>query len=144
MITRGAFSDLPLWTAARAAELGSASVAAPRAVPAGDICANRHRGAPTSRLAQLDRAGRAHDQRARVHLAILDAGPAGLTVDELAARWGQPPNRLSGRFTELKATGLLQIAGHRRTRAGSMAIAWSAVGEKPNAPAQERRANKSP
>lgn len=98
-------------------------------LPLFDICSGRHRGAPTSRLAQLDRVAHAAQQRARVHQAILEAGAAGLIVDELSARWSVPPNSISGRFSELKAGGLLRIVELRRTRAGSSAMAYAAVGQ---------------
>jgi len=130
MHTRGTISDLPLFAAIveplRPASPSFSILGEKRGdgFPTRDICGGRHGGAITSRLAQLDRADRAAEQRARVHQAILAAGSAGLTVDELAAAWDQPPNRISGRFTELKAAGLLELAGHRRTRAGSAAGAW--------------------
>src|SRR5690554_1345755 len=105
MPVRGAISDLPLF----------AHAAMPAAVRERDITAGRHRNAPTSVLAQQARASSAAEQRAQVLQAIREAGPAGLTVDELSARWNRPPNQLSGRCSELKAEGHLQEAGRRRT-----------------------------
>lgn len=89
-----------------------------------DVCARRHRGSPESRAANLDRRAHAAEQRARVHRAIIDAGAHGITADELAERWKVGPNAISGRFTELCASGVIVASGHRLTRAGSRARVW--------------------
>lgn len=60
--------------------------------------------------------------------AIRDAGPAGLTADELAAqlhmdRWSVQP-----RTSELKRKGLIRDSGQRRPNCtGKLAIVWIAA-----------------
>lgn len=64
-----------------------------------------------------------HDlQRQKWLVRIMAAGRHGVTLDELSARHGVPPNTFSGRITELKNAGLVVRTGERRpTRAGSTA-----------------------
>lgn len=64
-----------------------------------------------------------HDlQRSKWLMRIIAAGRSGVTLDELSARHGVPPNTFSGRITELRDLGLVVRTGERRpTRAGSTA-----------------------
>lgn len=93
-----------------------------------DPCAARHRGATDSVLAQhrTGAAARA-EQKARVLAAIESAGETGLTVDELAVAWDTTPNRISGRFSELRFERRILPAGRRATRTGHTATAWKAA-----------------
>jgi Mn-dependent DtxR family transcriptional regulator len=59
-------------------------------------------------------------QRQRVLDAIRTAKD-GMTVDELSEMWQVGANVVSGRFTELKALGLIVTRGTRLTRAGCRA-----------------------
>lgn len=86
-----------------------------------DICERRHRGNSESAKAQAQRRHKSAEQRARVLAAIESAGASGLTVDELAARWGVGANVVSGRFSELKAADRIVKHGTRKTRAGNSA-----------------------
>ena len=97
-----------------------------------DITRRRHGGNPESEAAQADREHRAHSQRTKVWLEVHQAGQIrGLTVDELAEKWGAEVNRISGRFTELCRDGIIQRRNDptgkritRRTRSGSQAAVW--------------------
>jgi DNA-binding IclR family transcriptional regulator len=62
------------------------------------------------------------ERRKSIIRCIIDAGPHGITVDEISERLGVPPNAISGRVTELKRQGLCRhTEARRRTRAGSSA-----------------------
>jgi predicted transcriptional regulator len=62
------------------------------------------------------------ERRAAVLGAIIRAGSAGVTLDELADAFDCSPNAISGRITELKRLGLVRHTEHRRkTRSGSSA-----------------------
>ena len=50
--------------------------------------------------------------RDRVYDAIINSGD-GVTVKELADRWGCASNEISGRFTELAVQGVIVPAGKR-------------------------------
>lgn len=96
-----------------------------------DITSERHGGNPESESAQADRERRAQSQRTKVWLEVRHAGFGGLTVDELAEKWGAEVNRISGRFTELCRDGLIERQNDpegkritRRTRSGSRAAVW--------------------
>lgn len=91
-----------------------------------DVCAGRHGGDPQSTTAHAMRRGKADAQRQRVREAIRATKAHGLTVDELSARWGVPPNAISGRFTELKGPRFRAIVkrGTRKTRTGAPASVW--------------------
>lgn len=83
--------------------------------------------------------GTAAQQRGRVLGAIKAVGDHGLTCDELAERWGVPPNQISGRFTELAGDiddgpwiEKRQRNGRtitRKTRSGKAAAVWFAIRE---------------
>lgn len=62
------------------------------------------------------------NQRRAVRDRIVAAGSYGVTLDELADRFGCEPNKISGRVTELKKAGLIvHTKARRKTRAGSTA-----------------------
>lgn len=90
-----------------------------------DICAGRHGGNEQSAQANERGASGRAQQRALVLAEIERAGRAGLTCKELAARWDVGMNAISGRFTELKASGEIWQAvddnGNRIVRDGSSA-----------------------
>lgn len=99
-----------------------------------DICSNRHRGSPTSVEAYHGGEGQHSRQRAWVLRQALAAGWEGVTVDELSAaataNLGReiPPNRISGRVSELKVSGdLVETGRRRRTRAGKLAAVLCAA-----------------
>lgn len=85
-----------------------------------DICANRHRGSPESREANK-RAGHGKAAQRGAILELIRNDEAGLTVDEASFILQTTPNAISGRFTELKALGLIRKVGTRQTRSGSPA-----------------------
>lgn len=86
-----------------------------------DICANRHQGNAQSMAAFQRVLESMPEQRANVARAIRHAGSHGLTCKELAERWGCGMNAISGRFSELKAKGLVEKVG---TREGSGVMRW--------------------
>ena len=58
---------------------------------------------------------------------IRDAGPSGLTADELAARLGMDRWSIQPRTTELKRKGIVRDSGQRRPNAtDKQAIVWIA------------------
>ena len=69
-------------------------------------------------------------QRAKVLREIVKAKDYGITVDELSAYWGVPPNQISGRFSELKRSGDIEKIGTRPTRGGKSAGVCRAVKRK--------------
>lgn len=57
--------------------------------------------------------------------AISDAGPNGLTADELAARLNMDRWSVQPRTSELKRKGLIRDSGQRRLNCtGKLAIVW--------------------
>jgi len=92
-----------------------------------DICQNRHRGNAQSVAAF---SGDTSQQRMQVLEAIREAGSHGLSCDELSAKWGVGCNAISGRFSELKMTGLIVKSGLRPTRAGKNAAVYRLGGER--------------
>lgn len=86
-----------------------------------------HRGIDTSVEAARALRDRLGPLQTRARAAIRDAGPAGLTADELAARLGLPRATIQPRTTELKRRGLIADSGQRRRNAsGRRAIVWIA------------------
>lgn len=81
-----------------------------------DPCLNKHQADPESREAWATVKKHARDTRLEVLIEISLAGPHGLTCEEAAAKRGQASYRLSGRFTELKARGLIEVCGRRYTQ----------------------------
>lgn len=60
--------------------------------------------------------------------AIREAGPSGLTADELAERLGSDRWSIQPRTSELKRKGLIRDSGQRRSNVtGKQAIVWTAV-----------------
>ena len=98
-----------------------------------DITARKHKGNEQSVAAQITRKPRAQSQRNRVFLHVKASGLRGITADELATQWGEELNRISGRFTELAARGIIERRKHngkritRKTRSGSQAAVWFAT-----------------
>lgn len=88
-----------------------------------DPCARRHGGDPES--AAAFRATRSDSQRETVYAACCELHARfrrGVTLDEVAAWMEVPPNRISGRISELTRRGLLLWTGLRRlTRAHCVA-----------------------
>ena len=61
-------------------------------------------------------------------MAIRDAGPDGLTADELAAKLQMDRWSIQPRTSELKRKGLICDSGHRRPNVtAKLAIVWVAV-----------------
>ncbi|CAN5899763.1 hypothetical protein BH24BAC1_BH24BAC1_36910 [soil metagenome] len=60
--------------------------------------------------------------------AISEAGPRGLTADELAARLEMDRWSIQPRTSELRRKGLIRDSGQRRPNGtGKLAIVWTAV-----------------
>jgi len=78
-----------------------------------DICEARHRSNPESRAAFDRAAPNIPHQRAKVLEAVKNSGDRGLTCRELCSAWGCMMNQVSGRFSELKAAGLISKKGVR-------------------------------
>lgn len=81
-------------------------------------------GQATQRGAAIDNYPRSGSQRARI-LMLLEATPA--TSDEIEAALGIPHQSASARINDLLNGGwILDTGQRRRTRSGSLAIAWTA------------------
>jgi hypothetical protein len=78
-----------------------------------DICSRKHGGNIHSRAANERAAPCKATQRAAVFMEVVASDDAGLTCRELASRWGVDMNQISGRFSELKAGGLIAQSGRR-------------------------------
>jgi predicted ArsR family transcriptional regulator len=90
-----------------------------------DPTRHRHGMDPESHAAWLAGVKPTLSQRRRAVLAAIAAHhERGLTCDELAVQWGVSPNQISGRFTELKARGLIGVFERRRTVHGCTAKAY--------------------
>lgn len=86
-----------------------------------DICANRHKGNRQSREANR----RADKVKTTVAiLRMIAASPLGLTIDDASRLMRRAPNRISGRFSKLKADGVIEKIGTRKTRTGCTAAVW--------------------
>lgn len=86
-----------------------------------DICASRHRNNPES-VAANRVTNKARD-RARIlaHLKTVEDA----TCEEASIATGISYQTCSGRFSELKAAGLIVAgSGKRRTRSGCLAQSW--------------------
>lgn len=91
-----------------------------------DICRNRHGGNAQSTLA--NQRGDHALSREAVYRLIAGAGEGGLTLDEAAVMLDVAPNRISGRVTQLKASGQIRDTGLRRlTRTGSLAAVYQSL-----------------
>ena len=97
----------------------------------GDVCAQRHGGAPGSVAASVRASPGKAVSRDEVYAEIRRARTRGLTVDEIAVKLGKTPNQVSGRVTELRSAKhgrLVRATGRTRaTRTGSLARVWIAV-----------------
>lgn len=86
-----------------------------------------HRNVDTSMAAADAIAPKLGRLQRMAHRAIRDAGAAGLTADELAARLGMDRWSIQPRTSELKRKGLIRDSGQRRPNAtGKLAIVWIA------------------
>lgn len=75
-----------------------------------DPCRHRHGGNECS-VAAYRRVDASGDRRAV--LDLVRGASVGLTLKEACSRLGRSPNQISGRFTELKASGLIRVEGRR-------------------------------
>lgn len=82
-------------------------------LPLFDLCAARHRGATESVAAYQRIALTVDHQRMRVLEEVMASGDSGITCRELADKWNVGMNQISGRFSELKAAGLISKTGAR-------------------------------
>jgi predicted transcriptional regulator len=82
-------------------------------LPLWDVCANKHKGNAESKEANAKASSGKLQMREYVLLNIEKAGDYGLTCKELADKWGVGMNTISGRWTELKAAGLIEQIGRR-------------------------------
>jgi len=86
-----------------------------------DITKNRHGGNEQSNDAFQKIESSLPERRAGVLLLIQNGGLTGLTVHEAAKLLDTTPNAVSGRFTELKRSGLIEQIGRRPTPTGCSA-----------------------
>lgn len=109
-VPRVTYSDLPLFAGlgyAAAAAAQPDRVAAATGVEDYDISERRARGQGGSEAANRAAAPTKQQQRDAVLAAVLRAGEDGLTLRELAAHWEVPMHTISGRFSELRALGMI-------------------------------------
>lgn len=86
-----------------------------------------HRGVDTSIAAAEMMAGIAGPLRRMVYRVVHEAGPRGLTTDEIAATLRMPRYSVQPRTTELKYDRRIRDSGRRRANAsGCNAIVWVA------------------
>jgi|JFJP01.1.fsa_nt_gi predicted transcriptional regulator len=78
-----------------------------------DVCARKSRGNAERAEANAKAAGGKRDARLAVLALIRQAQGEGMTCKEVAARLGKWMNAVSGRFSELKALGIVRQAGRR-------------------------------
>ena len=89
-----------------------------------DISFNKHGGNTESTAAHESIVSTKTDLRVRVLKLIRCAGERGATSDAVELVLGGRHQSISARFTELKAAGLIEPAGRRKTRSGRTAMAW--------------------
>lgn len=77
----------------------------------GDICRNRHKDAETSVEANIRANPTKHLWRLKVLGVITQLKTA--TLKDVCERLGRPENALSGRVSELKADGVIEVCGRR-------------------------------
>ena len=77
-----------------------------------DACASRHRGNENSRLANPSKRSKTLTQRHILEIigATLETGA---TLKEISRAMHTTPNCISGRLTELKASGAVIVTGRR-------------------------------
>ena len=75
-----------------------------------DVCAGKHHGNPKSEAANLKTCKQ--NDRAMI-MALIETAKDGKTLKELCADMGRTPNAISGRITELKMTGRIEVRGSR-------------------------------
>jgi len=75
-----------------------------------DVCESRHGGVSTS--AEANKRVCKHQDRATI-LDLVRAAKDGLTLKEACSVLGRTPNQISGRFTELKMLGKIEVRGTR-------------------------------
>lgn len=89
-----------------------------------------HRGIDTSVAAAGSIAASLSYLQAKVYGALAEAGPRGLTTNELADRLRIDRGSIQPRTSELRAKGRIRDSRQRRLNAnGKKAIVWVAVGE---------------
>lgn len=81
-----------------------------------DICEHKHRGADTSVEANAKITPHKASSRAAV-LDVIRRKPS--TLDEIAEALGTEKHKVSGRVTELRASGLIEVAGRVMNAAGN-------------------------
>lgn len=77
-----------------------------------DITYNRHGGNVNSTIANA-KVSKEKDREAVLDFVKLYSDRNGVTLKEVCSMWGRSPNQISGRFTELKADGLIRVSGRR-------------------------------
>lgn len=85
------------------------------------------RKAPDTQIEGLERSRENLNERQAQVMRLVDgAGERGITLFEACAFYGVPPNRLSGRFTELAEQGRIVDSGNRRVNpvTGVRAVVW--------------------
>ena len=86
-----------------------------------------HRNVETSIAAAMELAPKLGRLQRMAEAAIRNAGPQGLTADELAARLDMDRWSIQPRTSELRCKGLIRDSGLRRPNAtGKSAIVWIA------------------
>ena len=79
-----------------------------------DICASRHRGSPESVAANKRASFTKLDDREAVFAEVDSSGQHGVTLKEVARKWGRDMNQISGRFTELRRDKRITKTTRRR------------------------------
>lgn len=100
----------------------STNVSKLTSAPLPDICRNKHGGADTSEEANARIHSRKENDRQRVLRLAEARGSYGCTVHEVAAAFGVSENCVSGRLSELKASGQLVLSGEKRNKARVLVV----------------------
>lgn len=91
-----------------------------------DICRRKHGGAETS--VEADKAVKKEADQKLILGYITAAKAFGMTLDELSIQLDRPPNRISGRLTELRMNGQIVISDLvRPTRTGCKSRVYVSV-----------------